>query len=290
MNILLEFSSKKNIELLWEILLDELNIKSNNNLIKNIRNIFEANLKPFVSRANPNKTLINLNKDFLSQVIIVVNKLIPNLKEEQNIKKINISNEEIEVPYTINHVTPDTFLNVSETNESIQASRKLKFDRDLISKQNEFDKFINPPKPQEIDFSIKEKDTKITEMEQLISETISKRKYDIEEIKKQLNSDTRTNDTQKKVSWNDELTSYSDENTNKVLDKEDNDTINQKTIFSPSDQIVRDGYFSENMLVKGLNEIESNKSLTEIELKLINILNSELTNINKKLDILLQRL
>jgi hypothetical protein len=239
MNVLLEFSTKQNIQLLWEILLDELNIKTNNNLIQNIRNIFDANIKPFLSKANPNKTLINLNKDFLSKVIIAVNKLIPNLKQEQNIIKINITNEEVELPYTI---------------ENIQASRQNNFERELSNKQKEFETIINPPKPQSIDFSFKEKDTKISqgeEMEKLIAQTIYQRNYDIQQIKNNNNekSDNEKNDnnlierenvdkTNKKVSWDDTEYLITEQNNNDINNDDDDNILNNlKKILNNNNNI-----------------------------------------------------
>jgi hypothetical protein len=214
MNRLTEFSTNNNLELLWDLLLNELNIKTNNNLIQNVKTIFEANIKPFVLRANPNKTLINLNKEFLSQVIIAVNKLIPQL----SYKKINITDEE--APYTI---------------ENIQATRQNNFETELALKQQEFERGINPPKPQLIDFSFEEKDTKITEMDKLIVETINRRKYDIENILKPI----------KKVSWDNNTEYFEQEQSNHnifdKLKKMDDDTesiiepsSNAKSIIEPS--------------------------------------------------------
>lgn len=252
MDILLEFSSKSNIELLWEILLDELNIKTNNNLIQNIRNIFEANIKPFITRANPKKTLINLNKEFLSQVIIAVNKLIPNLKQEQNIKKLNISNEEFNIPYKI---------------EDIQASRQNDFDKQLTLKQTEFNNLLNPPKPKELDFSIKEKETKITEMEKLISETITRRNYDIEQIN--LITNNSTDKQQKKVTWDENLTSFSDENITLDINETNNNFYNKLKYVNDANN----------------DSIQTQVNNDSIKTQIANI-NNELTNINKKFDTL----
>jgi hypothetical protein len=41
---------------------------------------------------------------------------------------------------------------------------------------------INPKKPQEVDFTYSDKETKITEMEHLIADTIARRNYELEEI------------------------------------------------------------------------------------------------------------
>ena len=59
---------------------------------------------------------MELNKNFLSQVVLAVNRLFPNIKQEQNIKRITISDEEIAEPYKI---------------EDIQASRQIKFEKEV---------------------------------------------------------------------------------------------------------------------------------------------------------------
>jgi hypothetical protein len=239
MNRLTEFSTNNNLELLWDLLLDELNIKTNNNLIQNVKTIFEANIKPFVLRANPNKTLINLNKEFLSQVIIAVNKLIPQI----SYKKINITNEEAPAPYTI---------------ENIQATRQNNFETELALKQQEFEQGINPPKPQLIDFSFEEKDTKITEMDKLITETINRRKYDIENILKPI----------KKVSWDNNTEYFEQEQSNhNIFDK-------LKKMDADTESIIEPGSSTESIIEPG----SSTESIIEP-----NIYN-ELTMIHNKID------
>jgi hypothetical protein len=92
MNNISQFLEQDNLELLWEVLLDELNINnSNTKLISNIRIIFESNINPFISKTNSNINIIDLNKQFLSQLVTAVNRLLPELKQEKNIKRINIT-------------------------------------------------------------------------------------------------------------------------------------------------------------------------------------------------------
>ena len=134
-----QFNNKQNFALLWEVLLDELNINmSNTSLLKNIKTVFESNIQPFMSKANPRSNIIELNKLFLSQVVIAVNKLFPNLKQEQNIKKIKISDDEYLEPYKI---------------EDIQASRQNHFEKEVELKRLEMENYMAPQKPKELDFS-----------------------------------------------------------------------------------------------------------------------------------------
>lgn len=171
--VLTKFLAKQNLNLLWDVLLDELHIEADNKpIITNIRTVFESNIQPFAKNANANVNvnvnmlLVNLNKQFLSQVLIAVNRLFPNLKQEQEFKRIQISSEEVR-PYKI---------------EDIREVRQDNFEKQVNIKRADFENYINLNKPKELDFSEKIDDGKITEMDTLIAETVARRKFDIEQI------------------------------------------------------------------------------------------------------------
>ena len=170
-----KFLTKQNIKLLWEVLLDELRIDPTNKpVLTNIRTVFESNINPFTKNTsvNSNVQLVNLNKQFLSQVVIAVNRLFPNLGQEKDFKRIQISTEEVMSPYKI---------------EDIHEARKDDFENQLKLKRNEFENSINLQKPKELDFTEKIDDGKIKEMDALIAETIARRNFDIEQINKVTN-------------------------------------------------------------------------------------------------------
>jgi hypothetical protein len=170
-----KFLNKQNLKLLWDVLLDELRIEpTNKTVLTNIRTVFESNIQPFTKNTgvNSNVQLVNLNKQFLSQVLIAVNRLFPNLKQEQDFKRIQISNEEVINPYKI---------------EDIHEARKDDFENQLKLKRSEFENSINLQKPKELDFTEKIDDGKIKEMDALIAETIARRNFDIEQINKVTN-------------------------------------------------------------------------------------------------------
>jgi predicted DNA-binding protein (UPF0251 family) len=171
--VLTKFLNKQNLKLLWDVLLDELLIDPNNKpIITNIRTVFESNIQPFTKNTSINTNLngkmqlVNLNKQFLSQVLIAVNRLFPNLKQEQDFKRIQISSEEVS-PYKI---------------EDIREVRQDNFEKQVSIKRADFENYINLNKPKELDFSEKIDDDKITEMDTLIAETVARRKFDIEQI------------------------------------------------------------------------------------------------------------
>ncbi len=155
------FLNRQNIELLWDVLLDELNVnKSDTTLIKNIKLVFDKNIGLFSSKLNPNISIMVANKHFLSQMVIAINKLFP---KEQN-KLIKISDEEVIEPYKI---------------EDIQTARKQEFESQYELRKNEFDSFMNAPKPKEINLSYNISEEKITAMDSLVADKMAERERDI---------------------------------------------------------------------------------------------------------------
>lgn len=155
------FLNEKNINVLYEILLQELKISKNSNSIPQIKQIFRNNINFFLANVNLNNSLMELNKLFLKQTIIAINKLIPNLRNE---KKINIFPEEINFPHKI---------------EDIKNIRKDLFDDEFNLRKKEFDNIMKKEKPSTINFSDEYRNEKILNMEQLLSEKINERNINI---------------------------------------------------------------------------------------------------------------
>ena len=251
MSILSTFNTSNNINLLWEILLDELCINSNNKeLTGNIKIVFDSNIKLFtawVASENPKTNIMNLNKHFLSQVVLAVNRIFPHLNIEKNIKRITITSEESANPYKI---------------EDIQASRKNDFEKELEKKRMELDEYMVPQKPQEMDFTYKEIDGKITTMSSLVEEKILQRNTEFENFnnietatetdKWLLSKDTSvhsekynavqiTNDKQKSVSWDVKDTDtpinifqkHKQHTADNVINQERTQYIEQKSVSLP---------------------------------------------------------
>jgi hypothetical protein len=163
-----QFTNKQNLALLWDVLLDELDIKSKHpSFNSNVQQDFQSNINPFIARAQPNTSLIELNKHFLSQVVLAVHKLIPQLSND--VKRITISSEEISEPYKI---------------EDIQAERLSEFDKELNMKRMELENYMTLPKPKGVQFSDNNIDGKITSMEALVSEKLAERNLELELLQK----------------------------------------------------------------------------------------------------------
>jgi hypothetical protein len=141
--------------------------------MSNIRAIFEGNIKPFTSRINPNTNIMELNKLFLSQVLLAVNKLFP---KEQNIKRITITDEEVLEPYRV---------------EDIHASRQTDFEKAVEKNRLDLENYMTLKKPKEMDFSDRASDGKITAMDSLIAEKMTQRNIEIKEFQ---NSNYNTTD------------------------------------------------------------------------------------------------
>ena len=174
-NLREQFTNKENLNLLWNVLLDEFNINnSNKQLINNIKIVFENNINPFILKANPRSNIMELNKLFLSQVVLAVNKLLTNANANANanannvFKRITISDEDIvNEPYKI---------------EDIQASRQNDFDKSLEQKRLDLENYMTPQKPKALNFSDNKSDSKITSMDSLIAEKMAERNLEIEQL------------------------------------------------------------------------------------------------------------
>ena len=195
------FNMSSNIELLWDVLLNELQINQTNK--DNIRTVFDTNLPIFVSSLinKRNKySIMDLNKEFLSQVVLAVNKLFP--KQNVNVKRITITDEEVGEPYKI---------------EDIHASRQSNFDKELERKRIELETYMMPPKPRELNFSDNMTIDKITSMDSIIAEKITQRNMEIngnydyetpEHWLKPIETSIKTEkmpEKSKKISWNEPI-------------------------------------------------------------------------------------
>lgn len=232
------FTDKQNIQMLWDVLLDEIGVDKNNlSIIKNIRFVFEQNINIFSAKVNPSISLIEKNKHFLRQMVVAINKLFPNIKNSQQ-KRIQISNEIInDQPYKI---------------EDIQQIRQNNFEQEYEKRQNDFNYFMNKEKPKEIDLSDKFSEEKISSMDELLAERLAERELDIQDrpdpITETLLQPIQTNT--KKQPQNDYMNTNINNNGNKLkylqLDTNSNNlTLNIKELAQQDKKKVS---FSEELI------------------------------------------
>jgi hypothetical protein len=172
-----EFIKPDNVEILWEVILDENVINTNDpNQLINIKNYFNNQLRTYYEgeKMNPNAfNLFQLNKNFISN-------FITNIHTQQNQQKPQLTLKNPSVT-SGSQQKPDLV-----TSEDIHTDRKNKFDNDLAARVNEFQSAMALPIPEAPKFSDK-LDKPINEMEALIAQTLAQRNFEIEQIHKGIN-------------------------------------------------------------------------------------------------------
>jgi hypothetical protein len=156
------FTANENIDLLWEIILEEEFIRKvvSREKIVEFRNYFIVQIKEFHNAtAKLNIPLVQLNKQFITNFMMVLQK-----------------------PTT----TPNTQNKQLYTSQEIQAERKSQFENDLTRKQNEFTRAMSVPVPEIPKFS-EDLDKPIgSAMDELIAKTLAERNYEIQQIQQQM--------------------------------------------------------------------------------------------------------
>lgn len=160
------FITNENIDLLWEIILEEEFIRKvvSREKIVEFRNYFMFQIKEFHNvTAKMNLPLVQLNKQFITNFMMV-----------------------LQEPVTPTTATPNTPNKQLYTSQEIQDERKTQFENDLTRKQNEFTRAMSVPVPEIPKFG-EDLDKPIgNAMEELIAKTLAERNYDIQQIQRQM--------------------------------------------------------------------------------------------------------
>jgi hypothetical protein len=159
-----DFLTKQNIDLLWEVIIDDDLFKNKSKeLINQIGSIFTQNLRGFnEAEKNNSNNLMSMNKRFIGLML-------------NHSRSIIISNK--------NSVKTKELI----TSSDLQTERISQFEKDLSQKQSEFTSAMTlqvPPVPK---FSDSNLDEPMTEMELAIKKVLEQRNYDIEQVNKNLN-------------------------------------------------------------------------------------------------------
>lgn len=158
------FITNENIDLLWEIILEEEFIRKvvSREKIVEFRNYFIVQIKEFQNAtAKLNIPLVQLNKQFITNFMMVLQPPTPAVPQNTQNKQLYTSQE-------------------------IQAERKSQFENDLTKKQNEFTRGMSVPVPEIPKFS-EDLDKPIgSAMDELIAKTLAERNYDIQQIQRQM--------------------------------------------------------------------------------------------------------
>jgi hypothetical protein len=183
-----DFLKNSNIEMLWDVIIDEEIFKNKQPAIQNeIRNTFLNNIQGFYKIEQSNtSSLIDLNKKYILIILNYIKKSFSPQKtqqipQQQIPRKIKILDEPIKDKKEL------------ITYEDIQNDRTTQFERDLNKYKDEFNDAMSLPVPPVPNFSDNEKDLPISEMEKMIKEITDKRNYDVELINRNISGNNADN-------------------------------------------------------------------------------------------------
>ena len=180
-----DFLKNDNIEMLWDVIIDENIFKNKSPQIQNeIKHTFLNNIQGFYKIEQLNtKNLISLNKKYIVMILNHITKTFSSQPQSQ--------------PQSTNRIKiyDDTVTDKKEliTFEDIQNDRTTQFERDLNKYKEDFNNNMNLPVPPVPIFADNSKDLPISEMEKMIKEITDKRNYDIEEINRNISINNTDN-------------------------------------------------------------------------------------------------
>jgi hypothetical protein len=278
------FITNENIDLLWEIILEEEFIRKvvSREKIVEFRNYFIVQIKEFHNAtAKLNIPLVQLNKQFITNFMMV-----------------------LQTPTT----TPNTPNKQLYTSQEIQDERKTQFENDLTRKQNEFTRAMSVPVPEIPKFS-EDLDKPIgSAMDELIAKTLAERNYEIQQIQRQMPppQQTQQQTQQQQIKYikigeevkgpvmtpidvNDVFGKTPEKNTGLVKNVSWGENEYQE--YPPSQQQPQEetGF---NHLFSKLKKVETKTPEQDIvDLKMsVNEIQKQMTSIHEKMEILLNRI
>ena len=194
------FLSRENVDMLVEILLDDKPNKTQGDINQIIQEINVFRNTHLNSSSVANVSLLELNQQFLKRMIshtIPSNKSMPTPQmplpqSNQNMSMpSSVSNPNMSLPSSSLHSMPNASLqlpsslqsNSSYRTEDLKAERLDFFDKQLNQKRQEFESAITLKKPTPPIFEdSKMLDKPISNMEELIAQTMAQRNFDISNI------------------------------------------------------------------------------------------------------------
>jgi len=239
-----KFESRENKALLWNLMYEGKvfeNISPNNRV--KVEGIFENKISLISNEGmNRNLNLIELNKIAMKEMILELNTL------KQNAKYQNTERESI-----------------YHTNQALSQERTRQFNGAMEKKQREFNELINMKKPNEVDFSDKNKDKPIgSEMDLLLKQKIQMRNYEF-------NQAVKNQDTKQATDWinNSNETNIDDSNINNnvILDENKPKVLNIGDKIQSVDNFVRE---IPNNLQLNQNETKGKRLLSLLKRKNVN--------------------
>ena len=176
----IDFITTENIELLWEIILDDIKDKfRTKEHIAHARGFYINQARIFFEREKSiNQKLVQMNKNFITQIMTSFSSLKQQpQQQQQQPQKINILNS---APDGQGHFTI----------EDLHSERMNAFEKSLAEKQNDFNSAMTISVPEAPNFNDGKLDEPIGgSMSELIARTLAQRNFDMEEIHKGANKE-----------------------------------------------------------------------------------------------------
>jgi hypothetical protein len=162
----MEFIASENVELLWEIIMEEDIVKViPKNRINEFRQFYIGQVKQYseyVVGRNTNIPLVKINQDFITGFIKKIQPSPPQPQQQSQPK------------------TKELY-----TAEEIQTDKRSQFESELTRKQNEFKNAMTVPVPEIPKFGDQLDKPIGSAMDELIAKTLAERNYDVQMIQKQ---------------------------------------------------------------------------------------------------------
>ena len=251
-------NDNQNKQMLWELLKDNRAFDNfDNKDYKTIIHLFNETVNT-IDHRTPNLDLIKKNKIFIQDIM----QKLSNLKNKP--KKINIMKDE----YVLTH-------------EEIQNLKRDEFEKNLQNQQNDFNNSMKVEIPKEIDFSDKNDEKPLNDIDRLIQSKLKERSYDNVPIVK---SNEETNESVKPKETNESVKPK--ETDESVKPKETDESVKPK-------ETKKDDKLNED--VKEIKEVKNNlsnevtndifRSLSERISKIEEVQQIILNTLSEKLDI-----
>jgi hypothetical protein len=288
-----QFLEQENIQLLWEVIIDEPLIKqlcNSESKLNNLMHIFESNRKEFfaVEKNNCNN-LIELNKRYMLLIInyvIKINNTPANVQANvQANVPTNLQNPVNSFQYKKIKIHPEESIKQSITYEDIHNDRMTLFEKELNQKQEEFTNAMSLPVPPVPNFS-DNLDQPISEIELEIKKIQEQRNYDIEMI----NNTNKNSNLYIDDNWlKPQETSIKNEKLSVNNSKNDN---NKKHISWEDEQPQQPQQpdLEQINIFNKLKKINSNDVSNISFQSQIDEIKKDLLSLNEKMDLLLQKL
>lgn len=277
-----QFVQNENIEMLWDVISDEDIFKYlSQNIQYNIQQLFINNVKSFYeNERTTTNTLKDLNKKYILLILNHIKTTYP-----YNPTKIKIHDEEnTQNPMnSINQINPNELI----TFEELQNDRQNKFDKEYNKKQQEFENSMTIQKPPVPEFSDKDSDGPIKEMDKIIEQMQKQRNYEVEEFNRTYNSSEQTNNWLKpretsvkneKLNFNNHYDKHNNNHNKKSVSFDNNDKIN---IYETPETNI-----SDNITIQIHNNDEEDMNIfSKLKMK---TMDTNTTTENKKEDKIIQ--